>query len=101
MARKGLMQNNLKRQKLVKSYLKKRQELKLIVMSKTLSLEERFIAQTKLAQLPRNSSKVRIRNRCELTGRPRGYYRRFNLSRITLRELASFGMLPGVKKSSW
>ena len=70
-------------------------------MSKTLSLEERFIAQTKLAQLPRNSSKVRIRNRCELTGRPRGYYRRFNLSRITLRELASFGMLPGVKKSSW
>jgi small subunit ribosomal protein S14 len=101
MARKGLIQNNLKRQKLVKSYLKKRQELKLIVMSKTLSLEERFIAQTKLAQLPRNSSKVRIRNRCELTGRPRGYYRRFNLSRITLRELASFGMLPGVKKSSW
>ena len=101
MARKGLIQNNLKRQKLVKSYSKRRQELKLIVMSKTLSLEERFIAQTKLAQLPRNSSRVRIRNRCELTGRPRGYYRRFNLSRITLRELASFGMLPGVKKSSW
>ena len=101
MARIGLIQTNLRRQKLVKSYSEKRQSLKQIVMNKALSLEERFIAQTKLAKLPRNSSKVRVRNRCELTGRARGYYRRFNLSRITLRELASFGMLPGVRKSSW
>lgn len=70
-------------------------------MSKILPIEERFVAQTKLAQMPRNSSKVRIRNRCELTGRPRGYYRRFKVSRITLRELAAFGFLPGIKKSSW
>jgi small subunit ribosomal protein S14 len=101
MARKGLIENNLKRRRLVEKFSKKRKELKDIVMSKTKSMEERFVAQTELAQLPRNSSKVRIRNRCELTGRPRGYYRRFNLSRITFREFASFGLLPGVKKSSW
>jgi small subunit ribosomal protein S14 len=101
MSRKGLIETNARRRKLVKSFANKRQALKDVVMSKTLSMEERFIAQVKLAQLPRNSSKVRIRNRCELTGRPRGYYRRFNLSRITLREFAAFGLLPGVKKSSW
>ena len=101
MSRKGLIETNTRRKRLVKSFSAKRQKLKDIVMSKASSMEERFIAQTKLAQLPRNSSKVRIRNRCELTGRPRGYYRRFNLSRITLREFASFGLLPGVKKSSW
>ncbi|NRA73314.1 MAG: 30S ribosomal protein S14 [Rickettsiales bacterium] len=101
MARKGLVQNDLKRRKLVKKFLKKRQELKKITMNKTLSLEERFFAQIKLAQLPRNSSKVRVRNRCAITGRARGYYRRFGVSRITLRELASFGKLPGVTKSSW
>ena len=101
MARKGLIQTNLRRRKLVQKYSQKRQKLKKITMSKTLPMEERFFAQIKLAQLPRNSSKVRIRNRCELTGRPRGYYRRFKLSRITLRELASFGQLPGVTKSSW
>jgi small subunit ribosomal protein S14 len=101
MARKGLLETNLRRQKLVKSYSNKRQSLKAILMSKETSMEEKFVAQTKMAQLPRNSSKVRVRNRCELTGRPRGFYRRFKLSRITLRELASFGMLPGVKKSSW
>ena len=101
MARKGLIQTNLRRRKLVESYSKKRQALKKITMNKSLPLEERFVAQIKLAQLPRNSSKVRIRNRCELTGRARGYYRRFKLSRITFRELASFGFLPGVTKSSW
>ena len=101
MARKGLIQTNLRRRKLVEKYSKKRKALKDVIMNKTVSLEEKFVAQIKLAKLPRNSSKVRIRNRCELTGRPRGYYRRFNMSRITLRELASFGLLPGVKKSSW
>jgi small subunit ribosomal protein S14 len=101
MARKGLIETNLRRRKLVKRHETKRQALKTVVMSKTSSMEEKFVAQVALAQLPRNSSAVRIRNRCALTGRPRGYYRRFDLSRITLREFAAFGMLPGVKKSSW
>lgn len=101
MARKGLVETNLNRVKLVKSYADKRQKLKDIIMNKMTSIEEKFLAQLKLAKLPRNSSRVRIRNRCELTGRSRGYYRRFRLSRICLREMASFGLLPGVKKSSW
>ena len=101
MARKGLVQTNLNRMKLVKSFADKRQKLKDIIMNKMTSIEEKFLAQVKLAKLPRNSSRVRIRNRCELTGRSRGYYRRFRLSRICLREMASFGLLPGVKKSSW
>jgi small subunit ribosomal protein S14 len=101
MARKGLVQTNLNRGKLVKKYASKRAALKSIIMSKVLSMEERFLAQMKLAELPRNSSAVRLRNRCELTGRSRGYYRRFKMSRICLREMASYGLLPGVRKSSW
>lgn len=101
MAKKGTIQTNLNRTELVKKYKNKREKLKHIVSNKTLSTEERFMAQLKLAELPRNSSKVRLRNRCEITGRPRGFYRKFKVSRIALREMASFGLLPGVKKSSW
>lgn len=101
MARAGLVQTNLNRMKLVKSYADKRKNLKDIIMKKTTPIEEKFLAQIKLAKLPRNSSRVRIRNRCELTGRSRGYYRRFKMSRICLREMVSFGLLPGVRKSSW
>ncbi len=101
MAKKGTIQTNLNREKLVKKYQNKRAELKTSVANRDLSPEERFSAQLKLAQLPRNSSGVRLRNRCEITGRPRGYYRKFGISRIAFREMASFGLLPGVKKSSW
>ena len=83
------------------SHAKKREELKAIIYNKSLPLEERFQAQLRIAAMPRNSSKTRIRNRCELTGRGRGVYRKFRLSRICLRELASSGMLPGVTKASW
>lgn len=101
MAKKGTIQTNLNREKLVKKYQNKRAELKAAVANRDLSPEERFAAQLKLAKLPRNSSSVRLRNRCEITGRPRGFYRKFRISRIALREMASFGLLPGVKKSSW
>lgn len=101
MAKKGTIQKNLNRGKLVKQYASKRKALKGIVMSKTVSMEERFAAQLKLAKLPRNSAKIRLRNRCAITGRPRGFYRKFQLSRIMLREMAGFGLLPGVKKASW
>jgi len=101
MAKKGTIQTNLNREVLVKKYKNKRQNLKDILSNRELSTEERFRAQLKLAELPRNSSEVRLRNRCEITGRPRGFYRRFKISRIALREMASFGLLPGVKKSSW
>ena len=101
MAKKGTIQTNLNRAKLVKKYSTKRASLKSIVMSKEASMEDRFAAQLKLAKLPRNSSKIRLRNRCAITGRPRGFYRKFKLSRIMLREMAGFGLLPGVKKASW
>jgi len=101
MAKKGTIQKNLNRGKLVKQYASKRKALKSIVMSKVVSMEERFSAQLKLAKLPRNSAKIRLRNRCAITGRPRGFYRKFQLSRIMLREMAGFGLLPGVKKASW
>lgn len=101
MAKKGTIQTNLNRAKLVKKYANKRQALKSIVMNKESSMEDRFAAQLKLAQLPRNSAKIRLRNRCAITGRPRGFYRKFNLSRIMLREMAGFGLLPGVRKASW
>ncbi len=101
MAKKGTIQTNLNREKLVKKYQNKRAELKAAVANRDLSPEDRFNAQLKLAKLPRNSSVVRLRNRCEITGRPRGFYRKFRISRIALREMASFGLLPGVKKSSW
>jgi small subunit ribosomal protein S14 len=101
MAKTSAIQRNLKRIKLVKKYSKKRKELKDIINNKKLPLDERFKAQLKLAKLPRNSSKVRIRNRCEITGRPHGVYRKLKISRIALRDLASKGKIPGMTKSSW
>jgi len=101
MAKTSMIQRNLKRIKLVKKFLKKRESLKKIIKNKKLPLEERFAAQLKLAKIPRNSSKVRIRNRCEITGRPHGVYRKLKISRIALRDLASKGKIPGMTKSSW
>lgn len=101
MAKVCMIERDKKRKKLVKRYASKRAELKAIIADKSIAPEERFQATLKLAELPRNSSKVRMRNRCALTGRPRSYYRKFNLSRIALRDLASRGELPGVVKSSW
>ena len=101
MAKTSAIQRNLKRIRLVKKFLKKRESLKKIIKNKKLPLEERFAAQLKLAKIPRNSSKVRIRNRCEITGRPHGVYRKLKISRIALRDLASKGKIPGMTKSSW
>ncbi len=101
MAKASAVNRDLKRRKMVKSLARKRAELKAIVNNRDLPAEERFQATLKLAELPRNSSKTRVRNRCALTGRPRSHHRRFKLSRIALRELASRGELPGVTKSSW
>lgn len=96
-----MVQRDIKRKNLNKKYSVEYNKLKSIVMNRSLPLEERFEAQLKLNKLPRNSSKVRYRNRCQVTGRPRGYYRKFKMSRISLRELAAFGMIPGLTKSSW
>ncbi len=101
MAKKSSVQKNLKRMKLVKRYAKKRAELKKIINNKKLELSERFAAQLKLNKLPKNSSKVRIRNRCGISGRPHGYYRKLKISRIALRDMASAGKIPGIIKSSW
>ena len=101
MAKTSSIQRNLKRIRLVKKFLKKRNNLKKIIKNKKLPLEERFAAQLKLAKIPRNSAKVRIRNRCEITGRPHGVYRKLRISRIALRDLASNGKIPGMTKSSW
>ena len=101
MAKTSAIQRNLKVIKLSNKFLKKREELKKIIKNRKLPLEERFNAQLKLAKLPRNSARTRIRNRCEMTGRPRGVYRKLKISRIALRELASKGKIPGMTKSSW
>ncbi len=101
MAKLSSVQKNLFRQKLIKKYKLKRSALKSKIKDKTLSLEERISFQNKLNDLPRNGSSIRYRNRCEITGRPRGNYRKFGLSRIKLRELSMTGDLPGVVKSSW
>ena len=101
MAKTSSIQKNLKRIKLEKKFSKKRRELKKIILNKKLPLDERFQAQLKLAKLPRNSAKIRIRNRCEITGRPHGVYRKLRISRIALRELASAGKITGMTKSSW
>lgn len=101
MAKKSAVNKNKRRKKMVEQYAARRAALKAIAQNRDLPPEERFRAQLKLAKLPRNSSKVRVRNRCNLTGRPRGYYRKFGLSRIALRDLASGGELPGVTKASW
>ena len=101
MAKKSSIEKNKKRERLAKQYNARRNRLKAIADNEDLPMEERFTARLKLAELPRNSSRVRIRNRCELSGRPRGVYRKFKLSRIALRELASTGQIPGMVKASW
>ena len=101
MAKKSAIYRNLKRIRLTQRFMDKRKKLKAIIKNRKLPLEERFAAQLKLAKLPRNSSKIRIRNRCEITGRPHGVYRKLKISRIALRELASQGKIPGMLKSSW
>ena len=101
MAKTSAIQKNLKRIKLAKKYAKKRAELKKIIKNKKLELSERFEAQLTLKKLPKNSSKIRIRNRCEITGRPHGVYRKLKISRIALRDMASSGKIPGLTKSRW
>ena len=101
MAKTSSIQRNLKRIRLSKKFSKKRDDLKKIINNRKLPLTERFEAQLKLAKIPRNSAKTRIRNRCEITGRPRGVYRKLKISRIALRDLASKGKIPGMTKSSW
>ena len=101
MAKKSAVEKNNRRRKMVDRFAAKRKELKAVVMDRARDPEERFEATIKLSELPRNSSKIRVRNRCSLTGRPRAYYRKFGLSRIALRDLASQGQVPGVVKSSW
>ena len=101
MAKKSMVQREIKRQRLVKKYAAKRAALKEIIEDQSLPMEDRFKATLKLAELPRNSSATRLHNRCQLTGRPHAYYRKLKLSRIMLRDLASFGQIPGMVKSSW
>jgi small subunit ribosomal protein S14 len=101
MAKKSSIEKNNRRRKMVARLAGKRAELKKVAKNQTLSLEERFQAQLKLSELPRNSSAVRVRNRCEVSGRPRGVYRKLKISRIALRDLGSNGMIPGLVKSSW
>ena len=101
MAKTSSIQRNLKRIKMEKRFRKKREKFKKIINNKKLPLEERFAAQLKIAKIPRNSAKIRIRNRCEITGRPHGVYRKLRISRIALRDLALKGKIPGMTKSSW
>ena len=101
MAKTSMIERNNKRKRLAKKYNLRRTRLKAIAADRSLPAEERFAARLKLAELPRNSSPTRVRNRCELTGRPRGYYRKLRMSRIALRDLGSQGLIPGMIKSSW
>ncbi|MGA0531750.1 30S ribosomal protein S14 [Hansschlegelia sp. KR7-227] len=101
MAKKSAIEKNERRRKLVARDAVKRAELKLIAADQNRPLEERFAARLKLAEMPRNGAKVRIRNRCEVTGRPRAYYRKLGISRIAMRDLGSAGLVPGLLKSSW
>ena len=101
MAKKSMIERERKRQKLVDQYAARRASLKAAAADKNASVEDRFKATLKLAELPRNSSATRLRNRCQLTGRPRAYYRKLKISRIMLRELGSNGEIPGLVKSSW
>jgi small subunit ribosomal protein S14 len=101
MAKKSSIEKNNRRRRLAKKYSGRRSRLKAIARDKSVPTEERFAATLKLAQVPRNSSKTRIRNRCEVTGRPRAYYRKLKMSRIALRDLGSQGLIPGLVKSSW
>jgi small subunit ribosomal protein S14 len=101
MSKLSSIEKNNRRKRMVAGKAETRAKLKSLIMNKTVPAEERFQAVIKLSEISRNSSKVRIRNRCELSGRPRGVYRKFKLSRIAFRDLASYGMIPGVVKSSW
>lgn len=101
MARKAMIEKEKRREHLVKVKWEKREELKKIVRDLTTTEEEKMAAQEKLGKLPKNSSKIRLRNRCRLTGRSRGYLRKFNLSRLCFREMANAGLIPGITKASW
>jgi small subunit ribosomal protein S14 len=101
MAKKSMIEKNNRRRRMTKKFANRRAKLKAIVHDKKLPVEERFAATLKLAELPRNGSATRIRNRCTLSGRPRAYYRKHRLSRIALRDLGSKGLIPGLVKSSW
>ncbi len=101
MAKVSMVERDKKRRRLVTQYAKRRAALRAEVRDASLAPDERFAASLKLAAMPRNGARVRLRNRCEMSGRPRGYYRKFRLSRIALRELASRGQVPGVVKASW
>ena len=101
MAKTSAVEKNKRRRKTVALQSVKRAGLKATIMNQSLSIEERFKATLKLAELPRDGSKTRVRNRCEITGRPRAYYRKFRLARVMLRDLALRGLIPGVVKSSW
>src|SRR5437773_8822645 len=101
MAKKSSVEKNNRRRRLTKKHAGRRSRLKAIARDKTLPMEERFAAALKLAEMPRNSSATRIRNRCEMTGRPRAFYRKHKLSRLALRDLGSKGLIPGLLKSSW
>lgn len=101
MAKLSSIQKNEKRKRLVKKYAAKYARLKAIANDKLVDETDRLMARLKMAEIPRNANPTRVRNRCELSGRPRGYYRKFKLSRIALRELANKGLIPGVTKSSW
>ena len=101
MAKLSSINKNNRRIKMTNKFYEKRKKLKKIIMDKKLSLEERFKAQQKLSKLPRNSSRIRVRNRCQITGRPHGVYRKLKISRIALRQLGLEGKIPGMVKSSW
>jgi small subunit ribosomal protein S14 len=101
MAKTSMIERDKKRRRLAKKFAYRRARLKEIAVDRSMPAEERFAARLKLAELPRNSSPTRIRNRCDLSGRPRGYYRKLRMSRIALRDLGSTGMIPGMVKSSW
>tara|TARA_A100001011_G_scaffold184724_1_gene193486 strand:- start:78 stop:419 length:342 start_codon:yes stop_codon:yes gene_type:complete len=101
MAKTSAIQRNLKRIKMAKKFQNRRKKLKAIINDRKLPLNERFAAQLKLSKLPKNSARTRIRNRCEITGRPHGVYRKLKISRIALRQMASSGKIPGMTKSSW
>ena len=101
MAKKSAIQKDKNRRKLVAQHAAKRARLKAIADNRDLPMDERFQARLKLAEMPRNGAKIRIRNRCEVTGRPRAFYRKFKMSRIALRDLGSTGQVPGLVKSSW
>jgi small subunit ribosomal protein S14 len=101
MAKKSSIEKNNRRRKLAKKFTGRRSRLKAVTRDKNLPMEDRFAAALKLAELPRNSSRTRVRNRCEVTGRPRAFYRKLKMSRIALRELGGKGLIPGLVKSSW